>query len=324
MIAVGLVSGIVMNFRHVYQIHQEYIWLKSFEEGRDHFPGVPCPKILAPLTALSKNLNINAGSSRYLLESIEGRLEDRRYFSRYLMGVLIFLGLLGTFWGLSQTIGSVAHVISGLDISAQDVKGAIENLKIGLQSPLKGMGTAFSCSLFGLSSSLVIGFLDLRIARLFTFFFHDIEESLTPTSALPVPTTSSGSAFSMALLEQMTEIMSLLQSQLARNEENRADLVKSLQTLTEQIQCMTDQTSQQQMIVKKVAQNQIALQENTQDFIKESQKSNGQIQNLHTTLNRLLEESIDGRVRMTQELKNEVRLVAKTLSAIANGQEIAA
>jgi hypothetical protein len=266
-------------------------------------------------------------SSRHLLDSIEGRLEERRGFCRYLMGVLIFLGLLGTFWGLSQTIGSVANVINGLDISATDVKGSIENLKFGLQSPIRGMGTAFSCSLFGLTSSLIIGFLDLCVGNLFSSFFQKIEETITPKlSAIDLSqNASTGPSFSMALLEQTVEVMSLLQIQLKKSEDSRSSLAKSLQILTDQIYQMTEQNAQQQNIVKKIAQNQVALQEHMQDFMREMKKTNSkeQLQSIHTILSKSLEEHIEGRNTMTQELRDEIRLVAKTISSLAN-QEMAA
>ena len=110
-------------------------------------------------------LSLSAPTMRSLLDGIASRLDESRDLSRYMIGLLIFLGLLGTFWGLSQTIGSIGDVIRGLTVGGGDVAQVFEKLKQGLDAPLSGMGTAFSSSLFGLGGSLVLGFLDLQAAR---------------------------------------------------------------------------------------------------------------------------------------------------------------
>ena len=121
-------------------------------------------------------LSLSAPALRSLLDGIASRLDESRDLSRYVIGLLIFLGLLGTFWGLSQTIGSIGDVIRGLTVGVGDLASGFENLKRGLASPLSGMGTAFSSSLFGLGGSLVLGFLDLQAAQAQNRFFNDLED----------------------------------------------------------------------------------------------------------------------------------------------------
>lgn len=119
-----------------------------------------------------------------MLDSIATRLDESRDTSRYLVGLLVFLGLLGTFWGLLNTIGSIRETIESLDPGTGDAAAVLESLKAGLAAPLAGMGTAFSSSLFGLSGSLVLGFLDLQAGRAQTRFYTELENWLSSVTDL--------------------------------------------------------------------------------------------------------------------------------------------
>jgi hypothetical protein len=121
---------------------------------------------------------------RSMLDSIATRLDEARDISRYLTGLLVFLGLLGTFWGLLQTIGSISDTIQSLDPGSGDVTAVLDSLKAGLSAPLAGMGTAFSSSLFGLSGSLILGFLDLQAGRAQTRFYTELENWLSSVTDL--------------------------------------------------------------------------------------------------------------------------------------------
>ncbi len=125
-------------------------------------------------------------SMRSLLDSIGTRLDEARDISRYLIGLLIFLGLLGTFWGLLDTINSVAQTIRTLDVGRNDSGVIFEELRSGLEAPLQGMGTAFSSSLFGLSGSLVLGFLDLQTSQAQNRFYTDLEDWLSTVTDISV------------------------------------------------------------------------------------------------------------------------------------------
>src|SRR5205085_7755119 len=122
---------------------------------------------------------LSATAMRTLLDGISTRLDESREISRYFIGLLVFLGLLGTFYGLLETLGAVAGVISGMTVGGGDIGRAWNDLKAGLQAPLTGMGTAFSASLFGLAGSLVLGFLDLQAGQAQNRFYNDLEEWLS-------------------------------------------------------------------------------------------------------------------------------------------------
>ncbi len=189
-----LLVGILLSFRQVLRLRPEVAWVNSF---RIADPGLAVdrpPVLLAPMAAiLGDRVGRMAMSSqlmRGILDSIATRLDEARDISRYMTGLLVFLGLLGTFWGLIETVGSVGKVIEGLNVGG-DAGSMLDSLKDGLAAPLSGMGISFSSSLFGLAGSLVLGFLDLQSSQAQNRFYIDLEDWLSTTvhdlSTEPVP-----------------------------------------------------------------------------------------------------------------------------------------
>lgn len=174
-----LLIGILLGFQQVLRLFPEVQWVNSFREGRDEKGRKPV--LLAPMRALigrRHSMALSTNASRAILDSIANRLDESRDISRYLIGLLVFLGLLGTFWGLLATIGSIGDTIQSLNPGGGDANSMLDSLKSGLQTPLKGMGTAFSSSLFGLSGSLILGFLDLQSGRAQNRFYTELENWL--------------------------------------------------------------------------------------------------------------------------------------------------
>ncbi len=175
-----LLIGIVLGFRQVMRLYPEIRWVNTFRVAE---PGVEVdrpPILLAPMATLLGDrigrMAISTQTMRSILDSIQMRLDEDRDMSRYLVSLLIFLGLLGTFWGLLQTVSAVAHTIQNLDVSSGNTGVIFEDLKAGLTDPLSGMGTAFSSSLFGLAGSLILGFLDLQAGQAQNMFYNDLED----------------------------------------------------------------------------------------------------------------------------------------------------
>jgi hypothetical protein len=178
-----LVVGILLTFQQVIRLFREVRWVNSFRAGSETTE----PVLLAPMKAMigrSSTMAFSASSMRTMLDSIANRLDESRDISRYLTGLLVFLGLLGTFWGLLATIGSIGQTIQSLDPGSGDANSVLESLKQGLSAPLSGMGTAFSSSLFGLAGSLVLGFLDLQAGRAQTRFYTELENWLSSVTDL--------------------------------------------------------------------------------------------------------------------------------------------
>jgi len=183
-----LLIGILLAFRQVMRLFPEVRWVNTFRVGE---PGIELhrpPVLLAPMATLLGDrigrMAISTQTMRSILDSILMRLDEDRDISRYLTGLLVFLGLLGTFWGLLQTVSSVGDTIQSLDVSSADTSVIFDDLKEGLRAPLAGMGTAFSSSLFGLAGSLVLGFLDIQAGQAQNMFYNDLEDWLSTVTDL--------------------------------------------------------------------------------------------------------------------------------------------
>ena len=186
LIGAVLAIGIILSFRQVIRLYPEVAWVNNF---RIADPGLAVerqrPTLLAPMAAIlggerTGRMTITQQTMRHLLDSIATRLDEARDISRYMTGLLVFLGLLGTFWGLIETVGSVGKVIDGLKVGG-DAGALFDTLKEGLAAPLGGMGISFSSSLFGLAGSLILGFLDLQSSQAQNRFYTDLEDWLAST-----------------------------------------------------------------------------------------------------------------------------------------------
>jgi hypothetical protein len=194
-----LLIGIVLVFAQVIRLMSEARWFNAFRAAGNADKVGHEPRLLAPMRALlgsRRKSGLSTTAFRSILDSIGTRLDESRDTSRYLIGLLVFLGLLGTFWGLIGTIGSISNVISALDPGAGGSNDVLAAIKTGLAQPLAGMGTAFSSSLLGLSGSLILGFLDLQAGRAQNRFYTELENwlsSLTDVgSDMPAGTLGSG------------------------------------------------------------------------------------------------------------------------------------
>ena len=185
LIGAVLLIGTILSFRQVIRLYPEVAWVNNF---RIADPGLAVdrhPTLLAPMAAIlggerTGRMTISQQTMRHLLDSIATRLDEARDISRYMTGLLVFLGLLGTFWGLIETVGSVGKVIEGLKVGG-DAGALFDTLKEGLAAPLGGMGLSFSSSLFGLAGSLILGFLDLQSSQAQNRFYTDLEDWLAST-----------------------------------------------------------------------------------------------------------------------------------------------
>lgn len=333
-----LVAGIAYIFRQVLLLQPATDWIDDFRErlaDRDlTAPPGPAPRLLAPMARMlgrrqSGRVSLSATSLRTLLDGIASRLDETRETSRYLIGVLVFLGLLGTFYGLLETVRSVGGVIGALNIGANDLARAFADLKTGLESPLHGMSTAFSASLFGLAGSLVLGFLDLQAGQAQNRFYNDLEEWLstyTRLSSGAFGDTGDGSmpAYLHALLEQTADSLENLQRILVRSEEGRITANNTLSGLTERLAVLGEHMKAGQLMMLRVAENQLELKPSLARLATIAENSLGQddilrthLRNIEAYIARLTEDIAEGRAQSVQELRGEIRLLARTIAALA-------
>jgi hypothetical protein len=338
-----LLLGILYAFRQVTILRHEAAWIAAYRKdqaGADRAPlgqrqeEGPKPKLLAPMATLLGEregpIRLTSGAMRSLLDSIASRLDESRALARYLIGLLIFLGLLGTFWGLLLTINSVSDVIGGLRLGAGgDLSDTFTRLKDGLAAPLSGMGTAFSSSLFGLSGSLVLGFLDLQSGQAQNRFYNDLEEWLSGITRLASAGPSFGRGdgsvpdYVQALLEQTAESLDSLQRTMARGEEGRISSSAALTQLSDRLSTLSDQMKAEQGLLNRVAQSQMALTPILDRLASNMESGPGgfddatreHIRTIEVYLARLLEESSSGRDQAVQELRSEIKLLARTIAA---------
>jgi len=328
-----LLIGVVFILRQVFRLVPEVNWIETY---RTHSPGSSIqepPSLLVPVATLlgdrqqDKRQSLSTMSLRSLLDSISVRLEESRDIARYFAGLLIFLGLLGTFWGLLGTVGAVGGVIGGLNIDGGDLAQVFADLKSGLQSPLSGMGTAFSSSLFGLTGSLVLGFLDLQLGQAQNRFYNELEEWLASLTRLTTGTFAfegehSATAFQQALMEQTAESLDKLQRIMARGEDDRRNSNSTLLALVERLGALSDRLDGDRELLERLVTTQGELRPVLSRLADMTGGSRDEIvrthlRNIEAYMARLLEDGASGRAQMTEELRGEIRLVARTIAALA-------
>ena len=215
-----LAFGIALAFRQVIRLFPEIDWVNGFRLADPGLAVERPPVLLAPMAVLLRDrvgrMAISAQVMRSILDSIAARLDEARDTSRYMTGLLVFLGLLGTFWGLIETMGSIGNVINSLKPGG-DAGAIFESLKEGLAAPLGGIGIAFSASLFGLAGSLVLGFLDLQMSQAQNRFYTELEDWLSTTvrdlgvgsdAAVAVPAAGAVPGDLRAAIERLREAIS--------------------------------------------------------------------------------------------------------------------
>jgi len=333
-----LLLGIAWNIRQVLALTREVEWIEGFRSAAPNAlaprsTALEAPKLLAPMASMlasrrSERLQLSAIGMRSVLDGIASRLDESREISRYATGLLIFLGLLGTFWGLLMTIGSVSAVIDSMSVGGGDIAELFNQLKAGLSEPLRGMAVAFSSSMLGLAGALVLGFLDLQAGQAQNRFYTELEDWLAgvtrlSSGALGGEGEGSMPAYVHALLEQSAENLEELQRTMARNEEGRAQGNQAVMALTERLSVLAEQMRSSQLLMTRMAESQTLLQPtlarlaDAADAGALDEASRTHLRNLELYLARILEEMTQGRMQATSELRNEIKVLARTIAALA-------
>jgi hypothetical protein len=337
-----LLLGIGYNIRRMLRIKPEVRWIDAYRTAAPGFAMMEAPRLLSPIAqALGERERqrksrtaFSTVSLRYLLDSVSFRLDESRDIATYLRNLLIFLGLLGTFWGLLEAIGSISGVIAGMTAQTDDLVALFNDVITRLSGPISGMGTAFSASLFGLAGSLVLGFLDLQASQAQNAFYNDLEEWLTGLTRLaglegpsmdgiggaPMP------AYVAAMLQQTADNLDRLQSQLSRSEDNRGELQGAVGLLSQRLAELSDRLAQDQDVVERMVSGQQELLRHLAhrgDTPAIDTTTRDHIRNTDVQLGRLIEELNRGRNELVRELRNEIKLVARTIAIVAGEPDVA-
>ena len=272
-IAVGLI-GVVLSVFQVTRLFREINWVNRFRSGAAS-PRRP-PVLLAPMATLLRDgvdeTIMSAVTMRSILDTIGTRLDEQRDILRYLIGLLVFLGLLGTFYGLLQTISSVGDTIQSLDVSSADSAVIFQDLKAGLQAPLSGMGTAFSSSLFGLTGSLIVGFLDLQAGQANNRFYTELEDWLSTLTDIVDDLEVAGAAQATVDLQRSVDRLAALieEGAVLRGGDgggDRQQTARAMASLAEGIQAIVKNMRREQKVLIEWAEAQGAQNDRIEELL---------------------------------------------------------
>ena len=259
-----LVIGVILAFRQVIRLYPEISWVNNFRLADPGLAVERPPVLLAPMAAILGSrvgrMAMSAQLMRSILDSIATRLDEARDILRYMTGLLVFLGLLGTFWGLIETVSSVGGVIQGLKAGG-DAGSMFDSLREGLAAPLSGMGISFSSSLFGLAGSLVLGFLDLQSSQAQNRFYTELEDWLSttvyPQAAEPI-VAGGGTSEMRSAIDHLREAINeagtgkSASTSMANLAEAIQGLVHHMRTEQQMIRDWVDSQAEQQREIKKL------------------------------------------------------------------------
>lgn len=305
LILLVLAVGIGVNLRQVWRLQREVLWVDDFARDPEAPPAAERPVLLAPMARLLSSrergrAHLSPASMRSILDSVQIRLEEQRDLSRYLIGLLIFLGLLGTFWGLLATIRSVGDIIGSMSVGTDPV-AMFETLKSRLDAPLSGMATSFSTSLFGLAGSLVVGFLDLQSGHAQNRFYNELEEWLSHMTRLPGGGLGEGEggsvpAYVQALLEQTAESLERMQRAVVDSERERRHAGEQMGELNNQLGRLGDLLGRESRDLAAMAEDQNELRSLIRQMAQHPAQANA----------------------LSEDIRAELRLLSRTIAAALN------
>ncbi|MCI5109622.1 MAG: biopolymer transporter ExbB [Marivita sp.] len=331
-IAFVFVIGVLACFWQVWQLIQSVRWLEQFARERERGFQGKAPLLLAPLATLlrsrGKRMQINTTSTRSILDSVATRIDEAREITRYIVNLLIFLGLLGTFYGLATTVPALVDTIRGL--APEDGESGVEvfaRLMNGLDSQLSGMGVAFASSLLGLAGSLVVGLLELFAGHGQNRFYRELEEWLSSITKLGFSSGDGDGAGDMGtagvILDQMVEQMEAMQLLFARSEEGRSEVEYRLGQLSDTIERMTERmeaTAPSATAFARIADTQerlIDVLSHKSDNEGLDAESRMRLRSIDVQMLRILEEVAAGRQETMAELRTDLNAIARALDRMA-------
>lgn len=335
LIAVWLI-GIAYIIIQTLRLSPEIKWVQAVQRNRLAARDIEPPPLMGSLARLMESrgtpLSLTPTALRAVLDGVAVRLDESREIARYFTGLLIFLGLLGTFWGLLKTVGSVGAVVSSLSVTA-DPTELFTNLKAGLQGPLSGMGTAFGSSLLGLAGSLVLGFLDLQMGQAQNRFFLDLEnwlfasagggERVMGEEASPLPVIQ-------ALVDRTAQNIDGFRQIMTETEDSRNQSAQAMWTLGQKIDALVGAEENQQQVIDTLLRQAgerdaavIAALGRVEQALGKADgalgaEAVGHLRAIETGIQRLVNDQTQTRARALEEARAEVARLARTLGIVTD------
>ncbi|MCX8227418.1 MAG: biopolymer transporter ExbB [Sulfitobacter sp.] len=320
--------GVIACFYQVLQLIGSVRWIENFASDAPD-PETVAPQLLAPLASLLRTrgarMQVNALSTRSILDSVATRIDEAREITRYLVNMLIFLGLLGTFYGLATTVPAVVETIRSLAPQEGDSStDMFARLMTGLESQLGGMGVAFGSSLLGLAGSLVVGLLELFAGHGQNRFYQELEDWLSSITRIGFSAGEDGSQDHGAVagvLDHITEQMDTFRQLMGQSTESQTALYTRLGTLATAVELLTARSGQGEasnLSLDRIAKGQermIAALEGQETDDQVDAESRMRLRSIDVQMLRILEEISAGRQETMAELRKDISLLAKALSA---------
>lgn len=319
--------GIAYSFYLVFRLQKEINWSDAYQLGRPRAYAEVRPKLTAPLAQL---LEQDGGAQqtsliRLQLEGVWNSIEESRSLLRYTIGLLVFMGLLGTFWGLSGTIAGIAQMIQNLPVEVSASTAFFSQLKSGIEAPLQGMGTAFGSSIFGLAGSLVVGLLSLQASHAENRFFQELESWVLPMVE-SAPQVSSEKMMPPALLQAMlgelTQNLLQLTKLVDKSHNKQVSIETQLKAIASNMAKLSDQMKVEQNLLMKLGEGQIELQEThtrlrkalEQNELGIDENTKVHLQNMDQSLQLIAQELPQGQAELMSHLGQELRMMSHVIA----------
>jgi len=346
-IGVVFLVGVLATFWQVFQLIGSVRWIEGFAAQNPGHEAARPPRLLAPLAALLRErgarAQISASSTRSILDSVATRIDEARDITRYIANLLIFLGLLGTFFGLATTVPAVVETIRSLNAGpGEGPLDVFSRLLSGLEGQLGGMGTAFSSSLLGLSGSLVVGLLELFASHGQNRFYRELEEWLSSITKLGLAGSDgegAGDAATVAaVLDQMAAQMDALETIFVQSDQNRAALDDRIATLAASVERIADRLATQDGQMAAALSRFAATQERMATAIEAATQGTGtepaeaaadaeqrmRLRSIDVQLLRILEEISAGRQESIAEIRADLATLTRALRSISTAEHAGA
>ena len=298
----ALLLGIIYSFRQILRLDPERRWLMNVQKSGKLDSRQVKPVLLATVYAMladqRQESQLSALSLRSVLDGVAARLDEGREISRYMIGLLVFLGLLGTFWGLLQTIGAVGAVVGSIDTASTDFEAMMQQLKGGLDAPLSGMSTAFSSSLFGLAGSLILGFLDLQLGQAMGRFFNELEDWLSAFARFndrPDTTDMNTGALATGMSEEAARALIHLGNAMAAGEDNRNRVLEQLGNVNMTLAALNEALTDDRRLREQLAQLNAGIAQLSADLADDRGKANAAVSAELRTLSNAINKAIGDR-----------------------------
>ncbi|MGH1444707.1 MAG: biopolymer transporter ExbB [Cognatishimia sp.] len=327
--------GVIACFLQVLSLIASARWIKSFALQNEDFQYLEPPRLLVPLASLLRSRGargqISATSTRSILDSVATRIDEGREITRYIVNMLIFLGLLGTFYGLATTVPAVVDTIRSLaPTEGEEGLAVFQRLMTGLESQLSGMGIAFASSLLGLAGSLVVGLLELFAGQGQNRFYRELEEWLSSITRVGFSAGEGDHGIEHnvlgEVLEHMAEQMDQLQQMFTKAEESRTRVEGQVGALTQSVSALTQQLGTETgstAAMSRVAEGQerlIEVLQNQGTGEGVDAESRMRLRSIDVQMLRILEEISAGRQDTITELRTDLSALTRAITLLGEKQ----